>query len=128
MPQGPIALPRIDQVIDSTADCELLSFQDATAGYHQVKLAVEDQIRTAFITPFGAYCYITMTFGLKNGGATYQHTIQRCTDTQLGRNLHVYVDDLVVKSVKGATLLEDLKETFANLRTYQIKLNPENSV
>src|SRR3954471_2638106 len=66
-----------------------------------------------------------MPFGLKNGGATYQRTIQRCTHTQLGRNLHVYVDDLVVKSVKGATLLEYLKETFANLRTYQIKLNPE---
>ena len=69
-----------------------------------------------------------MPFGLKNGGATYQRTIQRSTHTQLSRNLHVYVDDLVVKSVKGATLLEDLKETIANLRTYQIKLNPEKCV
>src|SRR4051812_16701288 len=69
-----------------------------------------------------------MPFGLQNGGATYQRTIQRCTHTQLGRNLHVYVDDLVVKSVKGATLLEDLRETFANLRTYRIKLNPEKCV
>src|ERR1041384_4328932 len=127
-PKDPFALPCIDQVIDSTAGCELLSFLDATAGYHQIKLAVEDQIKTAFITPFGAYCYITMPFGLKNGGATYQRTIQRCTHSQLGRNLHVYVDDLVVKLVKGVTLLEDLKETFANLRTYQIKLNPEKCV
>src|SRR3954462_10085389 len=69
-----------------------------------------------------------MPFGLKNGGATYQRTIQRCTHNQLGRNLHVCVDDLVVKSVKGVTLLDDLKETFANLRTYQIKLNPEKCV
>src|SRR3954467_6668639 len=114
-PKDPVVLPRIDQVIDSMAGCELLSFLDATAGYHQIKLAVEDQIKTAFITPFGAYCYITMPLGLKNGGATYQRTIQRCTHTQLGRNLHVYVDDLVVKSVKSATLLDDLRETFANL-------------
>src|SRR3954470_4410720 len=127
-PKDPIALPRIDQMIDSMAGCELLSFLDATAGYHQIKLAVEDQIKTAFITPFGAYCYITMPFGLKNGGATYQCTIQRCTHTQLGRNLHVYVDDLVVKSVKGVTLLDGLKETFDNLRTYPIKLNPEKCV
>src|SRR3954469_22504248 len=91
-PKDPFALPRIDQVIDSTAGCELLSFLDATAGYHRIKLAVEDQIKTAFITPSGAYCYITMPFGLKNGGATYQRTIQRCTHSQLGRNLHVYVD------------------------------------
>ena len=103
-PKDPFALPHIDQVIDSTAGCELLSFLDATAGYHQIKLAVEDQIKTAFITPFGAYCYITMPFGLNNGGATYQRTIKRCTHTQLGRNLHVYVDDLVVKSVRGVTL------------------------
>src|SRR3954466_14680970 len=127
-PKDLFALPCIDQVIDSTAGCEILSFLDATAGYHQKKLSIEDQIKTAFITPFGAYCYITMPFGLKNGGATYQRTIQRCTHTQLGRNLHVYVDDLVVKSVKGATLLDDLRETFANLRTYQIKLNPEKCV
>src|SRR3954465_3307477 len=127
-PKDPFALPRIDQVIDSTTGYELLSFLDATAGYHQIKLAVEDQIKTAFITPFGAYCYITMPFGLKNGGATYQRTIQRCTHSQLGRNLHVYVDDLVVKSAKGVTLLDDLRETFANLRTYQIKLNPEKCV
>jgi len=83
-PKDPFALPRIDQVIDSTAGCELLSFLDATAGYHQIKLAVEDQIKTAFITPFGAYCYITMPFGLKNGGATYQRTMQRCVRPQLG--------------------------------------------
>ena len=127
-PKDPFALPRIDQVIDSTAGCQLLCFLDATAGYHQIKLDVNDQIKTAFITPFGAYCYLTMPFGLKNGGATYQRTMQRCLRPQLGRNIHVYVDDQVVKSVKGFTLLDDLKETFGNLRTYQIKLNPEKCV
>ena len=52
-PKDLFALPRIDQFIDSTADCELLSFLDATAGYHHIKLAVEDQINTAFIPPLG---------------------------------------------------------------------------
>src|SRR3954471_8385440 len=127
-PKDPFALPRIDQVIDSTAGCQLLCFLDATAGYHQIKLDVNDQIKTAFITPFGAYCYLTMPFGLKNGGATYQRTMQRYVQSQLGRNIHVYVDDLVVKSMHGSTLLEDLRETFANLRTYKIKLNPEKCV
>src|SRR4051812_40454766 len=78
--------------------------------------------------PFGAYCYITMPFGLKNGGATYQRTMQRCVRPQLGWNIHVYVDDLMVKSMMGSTLLDDLKEMFANLRAYQIKLNPEKCV
>jgi len=127
-PKDPFALPRIDKVIDSTAGCQLLCFLDATAGYHQIKLDVNDQIKTTFITPFGAYCYLTMPFGLKNGGATYQRTMQRCLRPQLGRNIHVYVDDLVVKSMQGSTLLADLEETFANLRTYKIKLNPEKCV
>src|SRR3954465_7114831 len=55
-------------------------------------------------------------------------TMQRCMHPQLSRNIHVYVDDLVVKSVKRQTLLADLKETFANLHTYHIKLNPEKCV
>src|SRR3954464_15631803 len=69
-----------------------------------------------------------MPFGLKNGGATYQRTMQRCVRPQLGRDIHVYVDDFMVKSVLGSTLLDDLKETFANLRAYQIKLNLEKCV
>src|SRR4051812_31401240 len=63
-PKDPFPLPRIDQVIDSTASCELLSFLDAYSGFHQIPLNPNDQIKTSFITPFGAYCYVTMTFGL----------------------------------------------------------------
>ena len=51
-PKDPFALPRIDQVIDSTAGCELLSFLDAYSGYHQIKLDPADRLKTAFITPF----------------------------------------------------------------------------
>jgi ribonuclease HI len=126
--KDPFALPRIDQVIDSTAGCELLSFLDAYSGYHQIKLDPADRLKTAFITPFGAFCYITMTFGLRNAGATFQRCMQKCLLPQLGRNAHVYVDDIVVKTEKRGTLLEDLKETFANLRRFQIKLNPEKCV
>jgi hypothetical protein len=63
--------PRIDQVMDSTAGCSLLSFLDSYSGYHQIPRKEEDQIQTSFITPFGAFCYTTMPFGLKSTGATY---------------------------------------------------------
>ncbi len=76
-PKDPFGLPRIDQVVDSTAGCELLSFLDCYSGYHQIRLKESDCLKTSFITPFGAYCYITMPFGLKNAGATYQRMIQR---------------------------------------------------
>src|SRR5664279_5342781 len=127
-PKDPFALPRIDQVIDSTAGCELLSFLDAYSGYHQIKLNLADQIKTSFITPYRAYCYVTMPFGLKNAGATYQRCMQRCLHNQIGRNVHAYVDDVVVKTKERRTLIDDLRETFDNLRRFQMKLNPEKCV
>ena len=80
-PKDPFPLPRIDQVIDSTAGCELLSFLDAYSGFHQIPLKKEDQIKTSFITPYGAYCYIIMPFGMRNVGATYQRCMQKCLHT-----------------------------------------------
>ena len=78
--KDPFGLPRIDEVVDSTAGCEVLSFLDCYSGYHQISLKEEDQIKTSFITPFGVYCYTTMSFGLKNAGVTYQRAIQMCLD------------------------------------------------
>ena len=85
-PKDPFPLPRIDQVVDSMAGCVLLSFLDRYSRYHQIALKELDQEKTSFITPFGAYCYNTMTFGLKNAGATYQKAIQRCLQGQIGCN------------------------------------------
>jgi hypothetical protein len=65
-------LPRIDQIIDSTAGCERLSFLDAYSEYNQIRLKVKDEDKTAFITPHRLYFYMTMPFGIKNAGATYQ--------------------------------------------------------
>ena len=124
-PKDPFPLPRIDQVIDSTAGCELLSFIDAYSGFHQIPLNQKDQIKTAFITPYGAYCYRVMCFGLRNAGATYQRCMQKCLQSQMSKNVQVYVDDIVIKTKEKRTLLEDLEETFANLRKYRLKLNPD---
>jgi hypothetical protein len=76
--KDPFGHPRIDQVVDLTAECSMLSFLDCYSGYHQISLAKEDEEKTAFITPFGAFCYTSMSFGLKNAGATYQRAIQTC--------------------------------------------------
>ena len=123
-PKDPFALPRIDQIIDATAGSELLCFLDAYSGYHQIRMRETDQIKTSFVTPYDTYCYITMPFGLKNAGSTYQRCMQRCLHEQIGRNVHAYVDDISVISREKGTLLDDLRETFANLRRYKMKLNP----
>jgi hypothetical protein len=70
-PKDPFPLPRIDQVLDLTTGCETLCFLDAYSGYHQIAMCIVDQLATSFITPFGAYYYQTMPFGLKNADATF---------------------------------------------------------
>jgi hypothetical protein len=121
----PFGLPQIDQVVDSTVGCSLLSFLDCYLGYHQIPLKVEDQIKTSFITRFGAFCDTTMPFGLKSVGATYQRGIQWSLYSQHGRNVEAYVDDVVVKAQEEEGLISNLEETFDNLRKFKMKVNPE---
>ena len=111
-------------MIDSTAGSELLSFVDAYSGFHQIPLNLDDQIKTSFITPYEAYCYPTMPFGLRNYCVTYQRCMKKCLHDQIGKNVQVYVDDVVIKTKKCDTLLDDLRETFANFRRFRLKLNP----
>jgi len=69
-----------------------------------------------------------MPFGLWNTGATFQRCVQKCFREQIGRNLDVYVDDIVIKPRAAAQLISNLEETFANLHANHIKLNPEKCV
>jgi hypothetical protein len=123
-PKDPFPLPCIDQIVDSTAGCDLLCFLDAFSGYHQIKMAVEDEEKTTFITPIGCYCYTCMPFGLKNSGATFQQAMRKCLGPQIGQNVKAYNNDIMVKSRSRKTLIDDLHETFTNLRKVNLKLNP----
>jgi hypothetical protein len=123
-PKDSFPLPRIDLLIDSTSGHQLLSFMDAFSEYNQIQMAEEDQEKTSFITDRGLYCYKVMPFGLKNAGATYQRLVNRMFEKQMGQNVEVYVDDMLVKSVKAPDHVSDLKETFDTIRHYRMRLNP----
>ena len=127
-PKDSFPLPRIDQLVDSTTGHKLLTFMDALSGYNQIMMAEEDQEKTSFITSQGLYCYKVMPFGLKNAGATYQRLINKMFSKQIGRNMEVYVDDMLIKSKEELAHLDDLKETFTTLKQYQMKLNPAKCV
>ena len=91
-------------------------------------MCIADQLATSFITPFGAYCYKMMPFGLKTAGATFQRCMQRVFGDLIGRIIEAYVDDIVVKSRKTGDLVPDLTEVFAKLRQHGVKLNPEKCI
>ncbi|GJR61464.1 reverse transcriptase domain-containing protein [Tanacetum coccineum] len=87
-------------------------------------MAKEDEEKTTFITNQGIFCYSKMPFGLKNAGATYQRLVNKALQNQIGRNLEVYVDDLLIKSRTEHEIIRDIEETFKTLREINMKLNP----
>ena len=127
-PKDSFPLPRIDQLVDSIAGHKFLTFMDAFLRYNQIKMAEEDQEKTAFITSQGLYFYKVIPFGLKNAGATYQRLVNKMFSKQISRNMEVYVDDMLIKSKENLAHLDDLKETFSTLKQYQMKLNPSKCV
>ena len=114
-PKDSYPLPRIDQLVDSTAGHRLLSFMDAFFGYNQIRMDETDQEKTSFVTSQGLFCYKVMPFGLKNVGATYQRLVNHMFRPQIGRNVEVYVDDMLVKSQDEEIHLDSLQETFDTL-------------
>ena len=125
-PKDSYPLPRIDQLVDSIAGHQLLSFMDTFSGYNQIKIDKVDQEKTSFITSQDLFCYKVMPFGLKNLGATYQRLVNHMFRSQIGRNVEVYMDDMLVKSAREIQHLDNLQETFNTLRRYKMKLNPSD--
>ena len=123
-PKDSYLLPRIDQLVDSTMSHKLFSFMDVFSGYKQIRMDEVDQEKTSFVTSQGLLCYKVMSFGLKNAGATYQRLVNHMFHPQIGRNVEVYIDDMLVKSQDEGKQLDDLQETFDTLRQYNMRLNP----
>ncbi|GKU99600.1 hypothetical protein SLEP1_g12423 [Rubroshorea leprosula] len=108
-PKNPHPLPNVEKLVERAAGHERMSFLDASSGYHQVQLLLDDQEKTAFYVGDAIYCYVMMPFGLKNAGATYQKLVQIIFKLQIGRNIEVYVDDMIVTSVRAEDHIGDLK-------------------
>ena len=83
-----------------------------------------NQEKTSFVTSQGLFCYKVVPFGLKNASAIYQRLMNKLFAHQIGRNVEVYVDDMLVKSQRDDNHFGDLRETFETLHSYNMKLNP----
>jgi hypothetical protein len=127
-PKDNFPLPRIDKIVDSAAGCDVMSLLDCFSGYHQIYMKEEDKASTSFITPFGTYCFVRMPEGLKNAGSTFSRLTKTVLESEVGRNIFTYVDDIVVASKNKVDHLADLAETFANMRDARLRLNPEKCV
>ena len=97
---------------------------DAFFDSNQIRMMSEDEEKMTFITDKSFYCYKVMSFGLKNTIATYQRLVNRVFKDQIGCNMKVYINDMLIKSTEAVLHINDLAEAFDVLRRYQMKLNP----
>ena len=123
-PKDNFPLPRIDLIVDTIAGHELLSFMDAFSSYNQIRMDPNDQEKTSFVIGQGTYCYQVMPFGLKNVEAIYQRLVNRMFQKYIGASMEVYIDDMLVNSIKSELHVDHLDESFQVLKDYKMKLNP----
>ena len=100
-----------------------MSFLDAFQGYHKIPLALDDQEKTSFVTPIGNYHYKVMPFSLKNAGSIYQRIMTKMFESQMDKNIEVYINDMVVKSKIVSEHIGDLTNIFKILRGHKLYLN-----
>jgi ribonuclease HI len=88
----------------------------------------EDRKHTAFVTADGLYCYVVMPYGLKNALPTFVRAMSKIFRDLIRDRVEVYVDDIIVKTKRGSTLVEDLTLVFDRLWATRTKLNPDKCV
>ena len=101
---------------------------DAFSRYNQIRLDKANQEKTSFVTSQRLFCYKVMPFGLKNVRVTYQRLVNKMFAQQIGQNMEVYIDNMLMKSAWEVSHLDDLWETFDTLCLYDMKLNPSKCV
>lgn len=114
-PKDVYPLPNIDKLVDRASGHHILSFLGVYSGYNQIPMYPLDSSK---------YCYNVMPFGLKNTSSTYQQLMNTPFQDQIGKNVKVYIDDMVVKSDTIEHHMTNLIEVFGQLCKYQVKLNP----
>ena len=113
-------LPRIDELLDHLKGATVFSGIDLASGYHQVSISDADIPKTAFQTPFGAYEFKVMCFGLINAPATFQRVMNEIFKEYLGVFVLIYLDDILVYSKTEAKHKEHLRIVLDLLRKHRM--------
>nr|KYP55450.1 Transposon Ty3-I Gag-Pol polyprotein [Cajanus cajan] len=127
-PKDSYPLPSIDRLVDGVSGHALLSFLDAYSRYNQIMMYPPDEVHMSFITDHANFCYRVMSFGLKNAGATYQRLMDKVFHQQIGQNMEVYVDDMVVKTTSTEGHASDLAKVISQIKKHNMHLNLEKCV
>ncbi|GFV36864.1 retrovirus-related Pol polyprotein from transposon 297 [Trichonephila clavipes] len=116
-------LPRMDDLLNEATPTSFMSTIDLQSGYHQVRVADGDQDKTAFVCPFGTYCYLRMSFGLRNAPATFQRLIDKFRSGLKDVFALSCLDDIIVLSETFEKHLEDIEKVFERLSIFKLHAN-----
>lgn len=123
-PKDSFPLPHINSLVSSTARHEMMSITNAYLGYNQIFMHPDDHEKTTFIRGRRIYCFKVMSFRLKNAVAIYQRLDNKMFTNFIDDTMGVYIDDMIVKSLREKDYIEHLQQAFEVLRKYIMKLNP----
>ncbi|KAL3684568.1 hypothetical protein R1sor_002590 [Riccia sorocarpa] len=125
--KDPYPIPFIDDILDKVAGREAYTFMDGYSGYNQVEISPDDRKKTTFITPWGAYAYARMPFGLSNAPATFQRLVIDTFAEYIGDFMEAFLDDFTVYG-DADQHLQQLEKALIKCLENQICLNPEKCV
>jgi hypothetical protein len=120
-------LPKMETLLQRVTGSGMISMLDGFSGYNQIRLKEEDRHKTTFTTPWGAFEYLRMPFGLSNIGATFKRVMDYAFRGLIGKLIEIYQDDLIVFSKDGKTQIGHLRQVLDRCREFGISLNPAKS-
>ena len=121
-------LPLISECLDSLAGNLWCSTVDWNSGYYQLWLNPRDRHKTAFITKYGLFEFLCMSFGLCNAPSTFQRVVQFIFAGMLWKEVLAYLDDLFILGKGFQHHLINLRKTFCRLKKYNLKLKPRKCI
>jgi hypothetical protein len=113
-------LPRIDDLIDQLRQAKYFSKIDLRSGYHQMKIRPEDIHKTAFVTRYGQYEYMVVSFGLPNAPTYFMNMMNKVFMDELDKCVVVFIDDILVYSHTAEEHGKHLRIVLGKLRQHQL--------